>query len=213
MQYLEAQKFVERDATSRDWVWRLTQLGRDRAQGPRYPKARWNRSWDGWWRQLIFDLPVAERRMRKNLLRWLRQHHFGYLQDSVWISPDPVDELTVGLKGFREDAAAFTLLECRCAPGFANGALVQGAWPFDRIHHGYDAYRQFAATNLKRLRNEQLPPRELIHLLRAERSLWTEPFTLDPLLPRSLWPTGYEGDKAWADRSELLGRLTAHLLR
>jgi DNA-binding transcriptional regulator PaaX len=204
IRHLEAQRMLARQGGRADWAVRLTESGRLAATGGRDPQARWRRPWDGWWRQFVFDLPVGEQAKRAVLLRWLRHNGFGYLQDSVWISPDPVGELAKVLKGMSEDAATFTVLECRCARGFSNAALVAAAWPFERIQQAYGTYQQFAHDAMKRLRGARLHPRDFFSLLRSEREHWQAAFSLDPLLPRPLWPKDYKGPQAWRTRGELL---------
>lgn len=208
--YLEKQKFLEREGKGSDWVFRVTKAGRKRVCGGRDPEERWHRKWDGWWRLLVFDLPVHEQRSRSTLIRWLRQNGFGYLQDSVWITPDPVTDLAKNLQSHRDDAESFTLLESRCAPGFENASLVKGAWPFSKLQEQYRAYEHFASTTQKRLRKERLDPPQLFALLRAERSHWRAAFDLDPLLPKSLWPSEYGAPRAWESRMSLLKDITAH---
>src|SRR6266581_1746092 len=68
---------------------KFTERGRLAALGGVDPVARWGRSWDRKWRLLIFDLPASQMELRQRLWRWLRSQRFGYLQQSVWISPDP----------------------------------------------------------------------------------------------------------------------------
>ncbi len=197
MHYLEKQKFLLREGKKKaGWVYRLTKVGRERALGGHDPEERWRRPWDGWWRQIVFDLPIAHWRERKLLIKWFREHGFGYLQDSVWISPDPVAEVAAAVKSFRDNAELFTILECRCAPGFADGSLVRGAWRFGEINRRYQAYEKSAAETVRRLKSERLHPRDLFGLLRQERQLWAEAFGLDPLLPMALWPADYEGRRA-----------------
>lgn len=211
MHYLEAQKFLLRERMGKrsEWVYRLTEKGRALVHGGRNPEVQWQRAWDGFWRLLVFDLPVAEQKARVSLLRWLRHRGFGYLQDSVWISPDPVEDIAESLRKFREDAESFTILESRCAPGFSNTTLVTAAWPFEKMQAQYKSYEAFATAAIKRLRREKFHPRELFALLRAERRQWSGAFDLDPLLPLALWPSHYEGRRAWQKRGELL-RLTAN---
>lgn len=211
LRYLEGQQWLQRERRADGWVCQLTATGRAQAKGGRDAEAWWQRPWDGWWRQIVFDLPVGpgHQRTRASLIRWLRRNGFGCLQDSVWISPDPVRELADALKGFRDDAASFTVLECRCAAGFSDAALVAAAWPFSKIRQGYQVYEEFADTVLKRLRQAPFAPRELFATLREERGLWLNTFTHDPLLPRSLWLAGYSGQHAWQKRQELLRHLAA----
>ncbi|NIP96595.1 MAG: hypothetical protein GWO24_25435, partial [Akkermansiaceae bacterium] len=69
---------------------RLTELGHHALAGGRHPDGAWNRDWDGKWRLLVFDLPQKAGRGRVQFWRWLRKNHFGRIQGSVWITPDPV---------------------------------------------------------------------------------------------------------------------------
>jgi len=213
IQYLEAQKFLLRKGGGSDWVFQLTQEGRSLACGGRDLDQQWNRPWDGWWRQFVFDLPVGQQRARVSLLRWLRRNGFGYLQDSVWISPDPVSEMAGALKEFREDAESFTVLECRCAAGFSNAALVLAAWPFEKIGDSYRAYEQFAQATTRQVSGKQIHPRELFALLRAERQRWKLAVERDPLLPRALWPADYIGHRALETRRTLLRLVASHTRR
>ena len=172
MHYLEKQKFLLREGKKGAWVYHLTEKGRATVLGGRDPGQYWQRQWDGWWRQIIFDLPVEQQKVRFKLIRWLRRNGFGYLQDSVWISPDPVKEIAGAMKGFTGDAEAFMILESRCAPGFSDSTLVKGAWPFAKINEEYSAYERFAVSAIRRLHREKLHPRDLFILLREERQEW-----------------------------------------
>jgi phenylacetic acid degradation operon negative regulatory protein len=203
MHYLEAQKFLLRQQQKAGWVVRLTETGRIAALGGRDPQTRWDRPWDGWWRQIIFDLPMEHHHLRPSLVRWLHRNSFGYLQDSVWISPDPVTAIARQLGGFREDAASFTILECRAAPGFSNTTLVNAAWPFEKLNANYAAYEGFATEARRRLRSATTPT-DILAVMREERGLWRSALGADPLLPRSLWPRRYAGESALRTRRELL---------
>jgi phenylacetic acid degradation operon negative regulatory protein len=161
----------------------------------------------------IFDLPVEQKKARDSLLRWLKRNRFGYLQDSVWISPDPVTEVVQSLKGWEEDAATFTLLESRCAAGFSDSALVAGAWQFSKVNERYDAYLRFANPALRRAAGARLHPRDLFAALREEGQRWSAAFDRDPLLPRVLWPKEYGGEEAWKLRQRLLRTLAVHAAR
>ena len=162
---------------------------------------------------MIFDLPAKQKKVRQRLIFWLRQNRFGYLQDSVWIRPDPVKDVTEVVRDFRDNAESFTMLQSRCVPGFSDPALVRAAWPFGKIREGYEEYLQFTATACLRLKAGQPHPRDLFRLLRDERLCWRAAFQADPLLPRVLWPDDYNGEKAWRTRRQLLRALVAQLSR
>lgn len=214
LHYLERQKLLARLGKSKgkgqDWVFQLTDAGRVHAWGGRDPEERWQRKWDGWWRQFVFDLPMTHHATRPRLIRWLRANGYGYLQDSVWISPDPATGLAETLKPFVGDAEAFTVLECRCAPGFNNSSLVKAAWQFTKINEGYRGYQRFAIETARRLRKDRLHPRELFAMLHAEQKQWAIAVRRDPLLPLPLWPEDYEGRRAWEVRKELLHLAACH---
>ena len=90
---LEKQQLVESNSPAPDErMFRLTAQGRLHALGGRDPNARWSRQWDGRWRMVLFDVPIAQNSHRKRLRRYLQDRGFGYLQGSVWVSPDPLEE-------------------------------------------------------------------------------------------------------------------------
>jgi phenylacetic acid degradation operon negative regulatory protein len=212
MHYLEREKYLTKTRDRHDWVFELTEKARLRIYGGRDPEKQWQRSWDGLWRQIIFDLPTDRRRERAALIRWLRNNGFGYLQDSVWIRPDPVEDIAEQLKEYRNQADSLAILEGHSAPGFGNASLVVAAWPFERINKTYRDYQNFAASVPKRLSRLLPNSKGLFHLLQVERQKWAAAFHLDPLLPIETWPRGYEGQRAWHARRktlELVGRHTA----
>ncbi len=213
MHWLESQGHVRRQGNRGDWVYRLTEKGRASAGADFDPEKQWHRKWDGWWRQLIFDLPAKHKKARQQLIRWLRLSRFGYLQDSVWIHPDPVKDMTEAVRDFRNNAESFTMLQSRCVPGFSDAALVRAAWPFDKIREGYEAYVQFTASACLQLKDGQPHPRDLFRLLRDERLRWATAIQTDPLLPRVLWPEDYHGEKAWRARRQLLRALASQFPR
>ncbi len=196
---LEARKLLTSEKRAGEMVYRLTNLGRIRALGGRNPEERWRRAWDEHWRIIVFDLPVGQQRIRQRFLRWLRQNGFGYLQDSVWVNTDPIDELTEALKDFRDDVEALTVLEARCCAGYSNSALVTGAWPFREINHRYRAYLGLVADELPSIKRNPTSA-ILIDWLHRESVAWRHALALDPLLPRVLHPIDYLGERAWAAR-------------
>jgi phenylacetic acid degradation operon negative regulatory protein len=194
---LERRQLLQREKRAGKLVYRLTQKGRLAALGGRDPMERWRRGWDGRWRMIMFDLPVGAKAVRLRLLRWFRQNGFGYLQDSVWITPDPVHDLTDSLSGFHGDVEALTVMEARCISGSAPDAFVNGAWQFPEINGRYQRYIEFiTARNAEGKKNASW--------LGRERWLWKDAVTMDPLLPRELWPRNYLGEDALRKRKTIL---------
>ncbi|MBM4049331.1 MAG: hypothetical protein FJ279_29905, partial [Planctomycetes bacterium] len=200
LQRMEQRKLVVREQQAEELTFRLTSLGRLEALGGKDVQARWERPWDGRWRQVLFDLPVTHRGVRVRLWRWLRQNGFGYLQQSVWIHPDPVEEVVGALREFRDDVESFILMEATCCGDYSDMAVVKGAWDFDEINHRYEAHMaktKLTAGDCKRL---TVSPAALSAWLQTERIAWQHALSIDPLLPRRLWPMGYRGEQAWHAR-------------
>jgi len=156
------------------------------ACGSLSPAQSWARSWDGKWRVLCFDIPARPASRRQKLSRFLHQNKFGLLQRSVWISPDPQEQL---LQQFRPEANAHSLLlwEAPTPKGITPGTFAQLAWDFESINQSYQKVLNHKAGNLS--------PNE--HLLEITR-LWHLAVAQDPLLPRSACPKNYLGFEATA---------------
>jgi DNA-binding transcriptional regulator PaaX len=140
------------------------------------------------------------------LRRYLRDKHFGCLQDSVWITPDPLKEEARLLSPTEIDVKSLILLEARPYAGESDAEVVAGAWNFDRINRLY-------AQHLKILRKkplEKLNNKKRATALRQwaemERLAWRDTVKWDPLLPQKLLPPGYLGRRVWQQRIDVLGQ-------
>ena len=198
---LERQKLIERHPEpDLGRVVRLTLEGRRHALGGRDPVTRWSRSWDGQWRMVIFDLPAARTDLRKQLWRRLREEHFGYLQQSVWISPDPAVAIRETLEGVKVQADSFLVIEGRPAAGESDGEVVAAAWDFPLINEHYEQHLR----TLYRLPGRGL---KLVEWARQENALWRAALRIDPLLPSTLLPRGYLGGEALHRRKSVFAEL------
>ncbi len=194
---LQKQKFIESKATSKnDRVYRLSASGRVQSLGGRDPEERWNRKWDGRWRMILFDVPLNRNTERQWLRRYLRGKGFGCLQNSVWITPDSLEQEREILVGGKVDVESLILLEARPCAGESNEEIVAGAWDFERINHQYAHYLKIVDERLLGVANTQ----ELLNWGRKERAAWLDAVKNDPLLPESILPPGYLGRKAWGRR-------------
>jgi phenylacetic acid degradation operon negative regulatory protein len=184
---------------------RLTERGRILALGGRDPVAAWNQPWDGQWRMVVFDLPEKKSATRTRLRRFLRDHGFGYLQNSVWITPHPLGHLMEPWAAAGQDVESLITFEARPCSGESNPAIVAGAWDFERINAHY-----VKCLAVLEQRPEDRPTRKAAGLwhrwARAEREAWLEAVSDDPLLPRPLLPDGYLGERVWKQRQEVLGQ-------
>ena len=209
---LERQGWVERKTGHKDdRIYRLTEAGRCHAWGGRDPEVGWYRRWDGHWRLVAFDLPKREQAQRAALRRYLRRHGFGYLQNSVWITPEPLERQAKLLRAGKINVESLILLEARPCAGESDQDIVAGAWDFDRINA---LYREHLAT----LKQKPAGPlkdiatsRSLYRWARKERDAWTAATNADPFLPERILPAGYLGKEIWRLRQQVLSR-AAHQL-
>src|SRR5438445_443848 len=109
---LQQSGLLERSpAKEDDRLFRLTEAGRLHALGGRDPTIQWSRAWDRRWRLIMFDVPEEQNSRRDRLRRFLRSRSFGCLQGSVWISPDPLQEIRQNLEGGLINVKSLILFE------------------------------------------------------------------------------------------------------
>jgi len=212
LQELERQKILERDGSRADTerVYRLTEAGRKLALRGIDPMQSWSRHWDGIWRMAVFDVPETQNRQRVQLRRSLRAARFGYLQRSVWVSPDPADELRRQLKGCSIDVECLTLFEGRPCGGESDGDVVAGAWDFAEINRCYEAWSRVMDCPPKIAAGRGDTGKAIRAWAANERLAWRAIVSRDPFLPAVLCPENYPGQSAWRRRQQLLtdlGRL------
>ena len=191
--------------------WRLTEQGRHAAIGGIDPVSRWSRKWDGRWRLLLFDLPERQQRLRMTLWRWLRRQHFGYLQQSVWIVPDSINDAGIPLRQLKLTPESLTVIEGTPTPPDTNEGIVQSAWDFALINRNYKAASELAIAGRRLVHGGK--PAEMRQWLGDERAVWMEAITNDPLLPQVLLPKGYLGQKALRERQITFALLSGALTK
>jgi phenylacetic acid degradation operon negative regulatory protein len=205
LQELEGRQLLERQVGSTaDAIYRLSERGRLMALGGRDPMAQWGRRWDGRWRLVLFDLPEAKASARVKLRRFLQRNGFGYLQKSVWITPDPLNRITQELSAQAEDVEALVTLEARPATGETDADIVNGAWDFRRINGLYEACLKVLRQLPRDKAGEGRQAEQLQRWAQEENAAWKEAASADPLLPDKLLPSGYMGKKVWHERIRVL---------
>jgi len=200
---LEKRRFVER-RTATDRIYRLTAEGRLHALGGRDPEAQWSRPWDGRWRLVCFDVPIAKNKQRRRLRRYLHSKGFGYLQHSIWITPDKLAEEMRLFRSTKTDVESLILLEARACAGESDADVVAGAWDFDAINRRYRWHLKILAGRPAGRVRSQAEATALRRWAEAERMAWSKAITADPLLPKRLLPRGYLGQLAWRRRTKAL---------
>jgi phenylacetic acid degradation operon negative regulatory protein len=189
---------------------KLTERGRLAALGGMDPLARWRRRWDGKWRLLIFDLPARQTVLRQKLWRWLRSQRFGYLQQSVWISPDPVDGTVLPLKHLKLSPERFTVIEGRPVPPDRDHDLVEGAWDFATINLLYSKVMALCKAVSQWSESGKPTVGQRRQWLTHQRQAWLEAVSMDPLLPLELYPDSYQGKRAYELRAGTFARVVGH---
>jgi len=202
---LEHRRFLEHSlAPSLERILQLTELGRLHALGGRDPEACWARPWDRRWRLVIFDVPTRHNSARCRLRRHLRARHFGYLQNSVWISPDPTSEERQLLRDAKVDVESLLFLEAHPCGGESDADIAAGAWDFPGINEAYTRYLAVLKEHPRRENHGNSARRSIQAWIRSERLAWLEAIELDPLLPTCLCPKDYLGPKAWDARQRAI---------
>jgi phenylacetic acid degradation operon negative regulatory protein len=202
---LERQQFIERDARApKDRLYRLTAQGRLHVVGGRDPEEAWARPWDGQWRLVLFDVPTIHNTQREQLRRHLRDKGFGCVQNSVWITPDPLVHEREILGGEKINVESLLLLEARSCAGESDAEIVAGAWDFERINRRYARHLKILDDRPGGALRDDDAAKALLRWAASEREAWLEAVRKDPLLPGRILPSDYLGQKAWRRRVEVL---------
>jgi len=205
LQRLECQQLIEKQPDSpKDRLFRLTESGRLHALGGRDPEARWRRPWDGIWRLILYDVPEARRATRNKLRHYLRNHRFGYLQNSVWVTPDHFSEERAVLADGPVNVESLILFEARPSAGETDADIVTGAWNWKAIDQRYTRYREILSQRPSGQLNSAKAARIFQRWLGEERKAWIDAVGKDPLLPAALLPADYSGRRAWQLRLETI---------
>jgi phenylacetic acid degradation operon negative regulatory protein len=183
---------------------RITEAGRLHALGGRDPEACWRRPWDGRWHLVLYDLPATEGAARNRLRNVIRSHGFGWLQNSVWISPHPLPDKGNLLAGTLVDVESLLFMTARPSAGETDQEIVAGAWDFADINRLYARHMAILATRRKTRLRDGIAAGALRRWTRRERLAWLEAASADPLLPERLLPKGYLGQEAWRRRVNTL---------
>lgn len=197
---LEKRGYIERTPGRTDArVCRLTDSARLRVLGGRDPAREWARVWDGAWRVALFDVPFGEEGRRKRLRRYLRSYGFGCLQDSVWVSPDPLDD-PAAMADRHGSVRSLILLEARPCGGETDTQIVEAAWNWEQINRLYHKHLRVLDERPTTEPRTEAAAKALRTWAALERSAFVAAVSRDPLLPECLLPDDYLGQKAWRSR-------------
>lgn len=205
LQRLEQRELIEpKPGNTVERIYRLTETGRLVALGGIDPEPRWNRKWDGKWRMVAFDLPEHHNASRVRLRRFLKDRRFGYLQKSLWISPDPLDEDIRRLSAMGEDVETLLTFEAKPCSGESAESIVSGAWDFKRLGELHRESLALLQNPPGRKSIKPPAPEEVQKWAAQERAAWQAALEFDPLLPAKLLPPSYVGREVWKLRNTVL---------
>jgi phenylacetic acid degradation operon negative regulatory protein len=209
---LERHDLVERSpGAAKDRVYRLTEAGRLHALGGRDPQTWWSRAWDGRWRLVLFDIPMSRNTERKWLRRYLQHRHFGCLQGSVWITPDPVTEERQILAEGPSNVESLLLFDGQPCGDESDAQIVASGWNWEMINACYAEHSRI----LREMPTKAIQSNAHVQSLRVwaatERASWLAAIERDPLLPERILPAGYLGREAWRRRAEVVAALRNQL--
>jgi phenylacetic acid degradation operon negative regulatory protein len=146
--------------------------------------------------------PEAHASRRAQIRRKLRELNFGWLQNSVWLTPDPVSQLVEQLKHERVAADSLLFLEGRPAGGETDAEIVAAAWDFAKLAKMHAAYLKI--VRLRPAGGRTTKATEWAAWIAAEHRAWREILRHDPFLPEPLLPRDYVGRAVWQARDEAL---------
>src|SRR3989338_1231824 len=140
------------------------------------------KSWDGFWRVVMFDVPEAQRQERDRLRRRLIKLGFGRLQDSTYLSAYDWDEAVF------ESPALF--LEAKQKHLGDPKKLADKIWHLDQLA---DGYQQVIDRLTTRFGIKDAKKRD--EFLRRTHQEFLAVFLTDPFLPPELLPADWPPPK------------------
>ncbi len=153
----------------------------------------WDHRWNGIWYLLTYDVPEKQAYYRASLRKHLVQLRMGCLKQSTWITPRDIrpefDDLTkaAGLGDFA------VLFEARTVLGMDPVDVVQAAWPMERLHKIQQWYAENTRRLIRLVVSTRVPNAKLLPLALEDIQAFRSTLSLDPLLPKVLWPPDYLG--------------------
>lgn len=173
----------------------------------------YNKEWDGSWYVLLFEIPEKDRHIRNQLRTQIRQIGFGSLYQSVYVSPWDYTPAVEQLASKLNMEGRLSLIKGKFIMGDMISERVKEIWPLDELNEVYVAKRRW-------FHNEFIPSIEPLSG-KSDEELFVYFLTLgeligdlsltDPMLPKELLPSDWEGDKVFSEFQQYLMRLSVHI--
>ncbi|MDF2506179.1 MAG: hypothetical protein K0Q52_38 [Microbacterium sp.] len=157
--------------------------------------ASYPEDWDGWWTEVVFQMPEGDRATRDRLKKRVAWAGFGALSASTWISPRASREEARTLAS-EFPAVTVDVLVMRTDDQALDRDLTRRCWDLDALNTDYTRFISEHEGLARRMASLDGPEAfaartELISTYRHF------PFR-DPWLPRALRPQGWRGAEAHA---------------
>jgi phenylacetic acid degradation operon negative regulatory protein len=161
--------------------------GRERIFAP------YQSEWDGWWTQVVYQLPESDRAVREQLKKRLAWLGFGPLTPSTWLSPRRLRMHSMDLRA-EFPTVTSDVLESRTDDVVEDRSLVRRCWDLTGLNRDYadfiERHRDLLRAAPTFNGHEAFAAR--IEIVSTYRHF---PFR-DPSLPRDLRPDGWLGGAA-----------------
>lgn len=156
--------------------------------------------WDGKWRMLMYTIPEEKRHIRDELRQELVWSGFGMLENSIWITPNPLDE-EMNMIIERYDIEPYThFFEAKYKGPQKNEQLVQYCWDIDHINARYDEFIQQYSKKYILDKNKVATDQMSDENCFVERTKLVHEYRkflfIDPGLPKDLLPEKWLGRHA-----------------
>lgn len=149
--------------------------------------------WDGWWTQVVFQMPETDRATREQLKKKLAWLGFGPLSPSTWITPRAIRHEGLALTP-EFPSASIDVLHSRTDDGDTDRDLARRCWDLDGLNADY---AEFIADheNLAARAGSLTGADALVARTEIVSTYRHFPFR-DPSLPLELRPPGWRGAEA-----------------
>ena len=189
----------------------LSDVGRSALPSYFDPEKQWDRTWNGIWYLMMYDIPEVDKTYRNVLRKFLKRMRMGCLQKSVWVTPKDIrpefDDLSqaASLDGFAY------LFEAKTVLGLPSCRVVEEAWNLDRLYFLQEHYCAMTQVNIDKLTASECSFEELAQLTRMAVDAYHSAFFEDPLLPAALLPKDYQGREVLLQHRKLFKLIDDHV--
>ncbi len=182
--------YLEKKIINGEPTLTITRLGKQRLQRNFSFFKMQSKSWDGYWRIVIFDISEKNKAKRNILRNKLVELGFGKWQRSIYISPFNIEEdMYEFLNNQGLFGSAYILTSKHKLLGDAK-VLAQKIWPLDKISHQYDQ----VISQIEKI--STLPKGKLNSHIKKTKQEYVDVLHQDPCLPKQLLPKHWPANQA-----------------